>query len=101
MGACAPRGRRPARRMGGNRSVGPREHDRTMRFALCAVVAMVVGAPVAAADPTPAPPGYQIPGPSGPQFPGMQTYQPTCLTAPLACGFRYHPDTGTWQPGDQ
>lgn len=72
-----------------------------MRIALCAVVALVVSATgTAAADPTPAPsPGYQIPTPNGPVFPGVQTYQPACLTAPLACGFRYHPDTGTWQPG--
>jgi hypothetical protein len=60
----------------------------------------VTVAGTAAADPTPAPsPGYQIPTPNGPVFPGVQTYQPACLTAPLACGFRYHPDTGTWQPG--
>jgi hypothetical protein len=72
-----------------------------MRIALCAVVALVVGATgTAAADPTPAPsPGYQIAGPSGPQFPGTQVYPPRCLEAMLACGFRYHPDTGTWQPG--
>jgi hypothetical protein len=70
-------------------------------LAAAAVAAMVATAPGAAvADPTPAPsPGYQIPGPSGPQFPGVQTYQPHCLAAPLSCGFRYHPDTGTWQPG--
>jgi hypothetical protein len=70
---------------------------------LCAaVLAAVMGivAPTAAADPTPAPsPGYQIAGPSGPQFPGTQTYPPRCLEAMLACGFRYHPDTGTWPPG--
>jgi hypothetical protein len=73
-----------------------------MRFALCAVVALVFAVPpgTAAADPTPQPtPGYQIAGPSGPQFPGTQVYPPRCLDAMLACGFRYHPDTGTWQPG--
>jgi len=72
-----------------------------MRFALCVVVALVVGAPgTAAADPDPTPPGpaYQIPGPSGPTFPGVRTYQPVCRTAPLACGLRYDPSTGTWNP---
>jgi hypothetical protein len=60
----------------------------------------LVQAGAAAADPTPPPgPGYQIAGPSGPQFPGLQTYPPRCLAAMLACGFKYHPDTGTWQPG--
>jgi len=59
-----------------------------MRFALCVVVALVVGAPgTAAADPEPAPgPNYQIPTPNGPVFPGVQTYQPVCLTAPFAVG---------------
>jgi hypothetical protein len=53
--------------------------------------------PPASADPTPAPsPGYQIAGPNGPVFPGVQTYQPVCLTAPLACGFKYDPGRGTW-----
>jgi len=72
-----------------------------MRFALCAVVALLVGAPgTAGADPTPPPtPGYQIAGPSGPQFPGTQVYPPRCLEAMLACGFKYDPATGTWQPG--
>jgi hypothetical protein len=76
----------------------------TVAVLAVAVAAMVITAPgTAGADPTPAPgPGYQIPGPSGPQFPGVQTYQPHCLVAPLSCGLRYHPDTGTWQPeGDQ
>jgi hypothetical protein len=69
-----------------------------MRFALCAVVALVIGATgTAHADPTPAPsPGYQIPTPNGPVFPGIQTYPPRCLTAPLACGLRYDPGMGTW-----
>jgi hypothetical protein len=73
-------------------------------LAAAAVVAMVVAAPgTAGADPTPAPgPGYQIPGPSGPVFPGVQTYQPTCLVAPLACAMRYDPSRGVWVPtGDQ
>jgi hypothetical protein len=67
-----------------------------MRFALCAVVALLVGASgAAAADPTPQPPpGYQIAGPSGPQFPDTQVYPPRCLAAMLACGFRYDPATG-------
>jgi hypothetical protein len=73
---------------------------------ICAAVlaaAAVVGivAPTAVADPTPAPtPGYQIPTPNGPAFPGVQTYQPICLTSPLACGLRYDPGSGTWQPGN-
>ncbi|MGA8124106.1 MAG: hypothetical protein WB967_07740 [Mycobacterium sp.] len=72
---------------------------------ICAVVlvvaAMVVAAPgTAGADPTPSPsPGYQIAGPAGPQFPGTQVYPPRCLEAMLACGFKYDPGTGTWQPG--
>ena len=72
-----------------------------MRLALCAVVALVVTAPgTAAADPTPSPgPGYQIPTPNGPAFPGTQVYPPQCLRNMLACGFRYDPGTGTWQPG--
>lgn len=62
---------------------------RTILLAAAAVVVMVVAAPAAGADPTPAPgPGYQIPTPNGPAFPGVQTYQPICLTAPLACGLR-------------
>ncbi len=67
---------------------------------MCAVVALVVGAPgTAGADPDSAPgPGYQIPGPSGPQFPGAQVYPPQCLRNLLACGFRYDPATGTWRP---
>ena len=70
-------------------------------LAAAAVAAMVVVAPgTAGADPTPTPgPQYQIPTPNGPAFPGVQTYQPICLTAPLACGLRYDPATGTWQPG--
>lgn len=72
----------------------------TVRIVL-AVAAMVVVAPgIAGADPTPSPgPGYQIPGRSGPQFPGTQVYPPRCLAAMLACGFKYDPGTGTWQPG--
>jgi hypothetical protein len=72
----------------------------TVRIVLAAA-AMTVAAPgTAGADPTPAPqPGYQIPGPSGPQFPGTQTYAPRCLVAPLSCGLRYEPGSGTWQPG--
>jgi hypothetical protein len=71
-------------------------------FAAVLAAAAVVGivAPTASADPTPAPvPPYQIAGPSGPVLPGVQTYQPTCLVAPLACAMRYDPGTGTWQPG--
>jgi hypothetical protein len=49
-------------------------------------------------DPTPPTP-YQIPTNAGPVLGGVQTYQPTCLVAPLACGLRYDPATGTWQPG--
>jgi hypothetical protein len=73
----------------------------TVAVLAVAVAVMVVAAPgTAGADPSPAPgPGYQIAGPSGPMFPGTQVYQPTCLVAPLACGLRYDPGTGTWQPG--
>jgi hypothetical protein len=77
---------------------------RNIVLAVAAVVAMVVAAAgTAGADPTPppTPPQYQIPTPNGPAFPGVQTYQPICLTAPLACGLRYDPATGTWQPEGQ
>jgi hypothetical protein len=68
--------------------------------ALGVATATVATAGTASADPTPPPtPNYQIPTPNGPAFPGVQTYQPICLTAPLACGLRYDPGTGTWQPG--
>jgi hypothetical protein len=54
----------------------------------------------AGADPTPEPsPGYQIPGPDGPTFPGTQVYPPVCLTAPLACGLRYHAPPGPASTG--
>jgi hypothetical protein len=67
-------------------------------FAVLATAA-VLSAPTAGADPTPSPgPGYQIPTPNGPAFPGVQTYPPQCARNMLACGFRYHADTGTWQP---
>jgi hypothetical protein len=76
-----------------------------MRLALCAVAAMVVGAPgTALADPTPppTPPQYQVPTPGGGVvLPGVQTYQPVCRVAPLACAMRYDPATGTWQPVGQ
>jgi len=72
-------------------------------LAAAAVAAMVVaGAGTAGADPDPTPPTpFQIPTPSGPVLGGVQTYQPTCLVAPLACGLHYNAGTGTWQPGDQ
>jgi len=72
-----------------------------MRLALCAMAAMVLYFPApAGADPTQPPsPNYQIPTPNGPAFPGVQTYPPQCLRNMLACGFRYDPGTGTWQPG--
>ena len=74
--------------------------SRNIILAATAAAAMVVAAAgTAGADPTPPPGPYQIPGPSGPVLPGVQTYQPVCLTAPLACGLRYDPGTGTWQPG--
>jgi hypothetical protein len=70
---------------------------------ICAAVVAALAVAVAGAagaDPTPAPtPGYQIAGPSGPMLPGVQTYPPQCLRNMLACGFRYDPGTGTWQPG--
>jgi hypothetical protein len=72
---------------------------------ICAAVlaawAVVMMAGTAGADPTPAPtpgPAYQIPSNAGPVLGGVQTYQPTCLVAPLACGLKYDPSTGTWQP---
>jgi hypothetical protein len=75
---------------------------RSIVVAAVAVAAMVVGAPgPAGADPTTPPgPGYQIPTPGGGSaFPGVQTYPPQCARNMLACGFRYDPGTGTWQPG--
>jgi hypothetical protein len=75
---------------------------RNVIAAAIAAAAVAVGAPVSAhADPTPPPsPGYQIPGPAGPQFPGAQVYPPQCLRMMSACGFRYDPGTGTWNPSD-
>jgi len=70
---------------------------RSIVVADAAVVAVVVTAGPAGADPTPPPgPGYQIPGPAGPQFPGAQVYAPRCLEAMRSCGFEYSPDDGTW-----
>jgi hypothetical protein len=72
---------------------------RNIVLAAAAVAAMVVGAPTAGADPTPAPsPGYQIPTPAGGSaFPGVQTYPPQCLRNMLACGFKpWNPSTGTF-----
>jgi hypothetical protein len=67
--------------------------------AAAAAAMVVVAAAPAGADPTPPPtPGYQIPGPNGPTFPGVQTYPPWCARNMLACGFRYDPATGTWNP---
>jgi len=75
---------------------------RNITIAAAAVAAMVVTAGTAHADPTPPPSPYQIPTPSGPAFPGVQTDQPTCLVAPLACAMRYDPSRGVWLPaGDQ
>jgi hypothetical protein len=72
-----------------------------MRIILAAAVAIaaaVFTAPIAGADPDPAPPPI-IPTPGGGAWlPANQTYQPVCATFPQACGFRYSPDTGTWQP---
>jgi hypothetical protein len=67
--------------------------------AAAALAAMAVTAPTAEADQqTPAPTPYQIAG----TFPGVQVYPPWCARNMMACGFRYHADTGTWQPvGDQ
>jgi hypothetical protein len=73
---------------------------RLLALGVAVIATMVAAAGTAHADPTPPPsPGYQIPGPSGPQFPGVQTYPPQCLRNMLACGFRYEPGSGTWQPG--
>jgi hypothetical protein len=73
-----------------------------MRLLVLGVLVLGLATAVpAAADPTPAPsPGYQIPAPSGPMLPGVQTYPPRCLAQPLACGLRYGPGTGTWNPRD-
>jgi hypothetical protein len=81
--------------------VGRRGHAPMMKLICAALAAAAVTvAGTAGADPTPAPtPGYQIPGPDGPQFPGAQVYPPQCLRNMLACGFKYDPATGTWQPG--
>jgi hypothetical protein len=74
-----------------------------MKKLIIAVAAILVAAIATAApdgaDPTSSPsPGYQIPGPDGPTFPGTQTYPPWCARNMLACGFRYDPGTGTWNP---
>jgi hypothetical protein len=65
--------------------------------ALGLATAAIAAVGTARADPTqaPTPPGYQIAG----QLPGVQTYPPQSLRNMLACGFRYEPGTGTWQPG--
>jgi hypothetical protein len=97
----------PLSAMPGTLTNRERRNDVTVRkniiLAAAAVAAMVVTAAGAAgADPTPPPPspGYQIPTPNGPAFPGVQSCPPRCLAAMLACGFRYDPGTGTWNPGD-
>jgi hypothetical protein len=79
---------------------------RNIVLAAAAVAAIVIAAAApAAADPTPGPtpgPAYQIPSNAGPVLGGVQTYQPTCLVAPLACAMRYDPSRGVWLPtGDQ
>jgi hypothetical protein len=67
--------------------------------AVALAIAAMAAVGTAGADPTPPPtPGYQIPGPAGPEFPGAQVYPPWCLRNMLACGFRYDPGSGTWQP---
>lgn len=99
---CRPRGEAGQPAVGGKDVVVMNWTRTLVLVAHWAAVAMVVTAGTAHADPTPAPtpsPGYQVITPGGPVFPGMQQYQPTCLVAPLACNLRYHPDTGTWQPG--
>jgi hypothetical protein len=86
---------------GTRRIVGPVGNDYAMRFALCAVVAFVVGAVgTAHADPTPPPSPYQIQGPNGPVYGGMRTLPPICGNVPRACGGDWNPDTGAWDfPG--
>lgn len=73
---------------------------RSIVVAAVSVAVMVVAAAgTVGADPTAPPgPGHQIPGPDGPTFPGTQTYLPRCARNMLACGFRYDPGTGTWNP---
>ncbi len=73
---------------------------RNIVLAAASVAAVMISpAGTAGADPAPpSGPGYQIPGPDGPTFPGTQTYPPWCARNMLACGFRYDPGTGTWNP---
>jgi hypothetical protein len=73
-------------------------------LAALGVATAVMTAGTAAADPTPSPspPQYQVPTPGGGVvLPDVQTYQPVCRVAPLACAMRYDPATGTWQPVGQ
>lgn len=68
-----------------------------MKFALCAMVALVIAAPTAAADPTPSPsPGYVIQGPAGPTVGGLRSLAPICGVQPLACAGHWDPSTGAW-----
>ena len=70
---------------------------RSIVAAAAAVVAMVVTAGPAGADPTPTTrTGIPDPRTGGPQFPGAQVYPPRCLEAMRSCGFEYSPDDGTW-----
>jgi hypothetical protein len=64
---------------------------RSIVLAAAAVVAMVVTAGTAGADPAPSPSPFQIIGPNGPVVQGVPTYPPICLVAPLACALRYTP----------
>jgi hypothetical protein len=69
-----------------------------MRFLLCAVVALVVGATgTAHADPTPPPSPYQIQTPGGPVVGGLRTLPPVCAVQPLACDLRWNPNTGAFE----
>jgi hypothetical protein len=62
-----------------------------------AAAAMVVTAPTAEADPTPAPtPPYVIQGPSGPAVGGLRTLPPVCAAQPRACNLNWNPSTGAW-----
>ena len=69
-----------------------------MRFLLCAVVALVVGATgTAHADPIPPPSPYQIQTPGGPVVGGLRTLPPVCAVQPLACDLRWNPNTGAFE----
>jgi hypothetical protein len=84
----------------GNRVVGHRGHDRTMKLLVLGSVLIAAGVQFgtpASADPTPPPsPGYIIQGPGESTVGGLRTLPPICATQPRACAGDWSPDTGTW-----